>query len=221
MVYHGIFLVTAHILPEKIIYSNMNNTLTVRVIKGQEILKDGSTLEEQGITDGSTVNIININIITMKLGPKEVTFSVSSSVRLPDLKQQLIDGGTVRFPLPEFRFIICADNNDGIAEDISLWKESLPLHLSGVEDNTTLRIIGGSIMIQLVNQRGQQWYKPFRKTITVKDMKKTILSTGSFFSNTQFPTDIWLLVKHGECFHKLEGEAPIGTNCQTTTLFTL
>ena len=30
----------------------------VRVIKGQRVLTDGSTLEEQGITDGSTLNIV-------------------------------------------------------------------------------------------------------------------------------------------------------------------
>ena len=193
----------------------MNITGVVRVIKGQQFLPDGSTLEEQGITDGSTVNIViepdkEINL-TMKMGPKEVTLSVSSSLRVRDLKQQLIDGGTVGFPLAEFRLIICADGNVGIAEDISLLKESLPLHLCGVEDNTTLRIIGGSIMIQMVNQRGHHWYKPFPKTITVKDMKKTILSIGSFFTNTQFLTNIWLFVKHGECYHKLESEATIGT----------
>ena len=206
--------------PQKIIYSRMSITGAVRVIKGQEVLPDGSTLEEQGITDGSTVNIIiepdkEIKLI-IKHGPKEVNLSVNSSVQVRVLKQQLIDGGTVAFPLLEFRLIICADDNDGIAEDISLLEESLPLHLCGMSDNTTLRIIGGSIMIQLVNQRGHHWYKLFPKTITVKDMKKTILSIGAFFSNTQFLTDIWLFVKHGECYHKLEGEAP---NYQTTILF--
>ena len=47
----------------------------VRVIKEQEVLPDGSTLDQHGIIDGATVNIviepdkeINLNI---KLGPKE------------------------------------------------------------------------------------------------------------------------------------------------------
>ena len=47
----------------------------VRVIKEQEVLPDGSTLDQYGIIDGATVNIviepdkeINLNI---KLGPKE------------------------------------------------------------------------------------------------------------------------------------------------------
>ena len=52
----------------------MKITGSVRVIKGQEVLPDGSTLEEHGIIDGSTINIViepekEINLI-MKLSPK-------------------------------------------------------------------------------------------------------------------------------------------------------
>ena len=61
----------------------------VRVIKGQEVLPDGSTLDEHGIIDGSTVNIviepekeINLNI---KLGPKEFNQKVKNSVRVREL----------------------------------------------------------------------------------------------------------------------------------------
>ena len=55
----------------------MKITGAVRVMKGHEVLPDGSTLDEHGIIDGSTVNIIiepekEISI-KMKLGPKEFT----------------------------------------------------------------------------------------------------------------------------------------------------
>ena len=48
----------------------------VRVIKGQEVLTDGSILEQHEITDGSTVNIVmepdkKINL-HVTLGPKVV-----------------------------------------------------------------------------------------------------------------------------------------------------
>ena len=75
----------------------MNNTGAVRVIKGQEVLPDGSTLEQSGITDGSTVSIViepdkQINL-QMTLGPKIFTFEVNNSVTVWNLKKQLIDDG--------------------------------------------------------------------------------------------------------------------------------
>ena len=68
----------------------MKITLPVRMIKEQEVLPDGSTLEKHGIIDGSTVNIViepekEINL-KMKLGPKEFTHKVMSSVRVRKLK---------------------------------------------------------------------------------------------------------------------------------------
>ena len=96
------------------------------MIKGQEVLPDGSTLEEHGIIDGSTVNIViepekEINI-KIKWGILESTRNVSNSVRVRDLKQQLIDGGT--FGFKNFSLSVCVDDNDGITEIISLEDES-------------------------------------------------------------------------------------------------
>ena len=148
------------------------------MIKGQEILPDGSTLEKHGIIDGSTINIViepekEINLY-VKIGLKEVMFAVKSSVRVRELKQQLIDGGSVGFSLNHFNLLISADDNDGITETISLEDESLPLHLCGVVDNTTIRVIGDNVQIQLVTSRGQWWYKSFPRNITVSLMKRRI-----------------------------------------------
>ena len=129
----------------------MKISRAVRVIKGQEVLPFGSSLEEHGIIDGSTINIViesdkEINI-KMKLGPKSFSLKVLSSVRVGELKQQLIDGDIVGFKHNAFMLLISADDNDGIATDVLLEDESLPLHLYGVGDNTTIRIISGSFQI--------------------------------------------------------------------------
>ena len=61
--------------------------MPIRVIKGQEVLPDGSTLDEHGIIDGSTVNIEDEDYdkvvnLRLKLGPKEFTSSVMNYVRV-------------------------------------------------------------------------------------------------------------------------------------------
>ena len=158
----------------------------VRVIKGQEVLADDSTLDEHGIIDGSTVNIVieperEISL-NMNLGPLKFAQKVMNSVRVRELKQQLIDDGNVGFKFKDFTLLLTSVNKDEIAADIPLQDESLPLHLHGVGDNTTLRVIGGRVTIRLVNQKGKTWYKTFSKSITVAQMKQTILSTDTFFS---------------------------------------
>ena len=151
----------------------------VRVIKEQEILPDGGTLEEHGIIDGSMVNSviepdkeINLNI---KLSPKQFSHKVSISVRLRDFKQQLTDGGIVGFLLDEFTLVITADDNNDVNDNIPLDDDSLPLHLFGVSDNITLKIVSRKMMIQLFSQRGQHMYKTFPRNMTVNQMKKSIL----------------------------------------------
>ena len=155
----------------------------VRVIKGPEILTDDSTLEEYGITDGTTINIIiepdrKINLC-VKLGPKKVTWSVDNSLRLRDLKPQLIDGAIVGFMLSEFTLVISADDNNGITEDITIEDESLPLHLCIIIDNTTLRVVKWEVVIYLINQKGQHFFKTFPRNMTVNQMKHKVLQEDS------------------------------------------
>ena len=199
----------------------MNIKAAVRVKKGQRVLPDGSTLEEQGITDGSTVNIViepekEINL-HMSLGSWQFTYIANNSVCMCDLKQSLIDGGTVGLALDDFQLFISGDGNDEIPHDIPLHQELLPIHLCGVDDNTRLRIIGGSIMIQLINQKGQHWYKTFSRNLKISEMKQTLRSFDFLFHSThgqsspQFPTDVMLFLQTGNGYRKLEGEAPIGS----------
>ena len=198
----------------------MKISAAVRVIKGQEVLPDGSTLDEHGIIDGSTVNIViepdkEISI-KIKLGPKEFTHKVLNSVRVRELKQQLIDGDVVGFKPNAFTLNISADGKDGVAANFPLLDESLPLHLYGVSDNTTIRIIGGRVQVTLVTSWRQKWYKSFPRNITVNQMKKRIRLVDRFFSaeDKDLLDDIWLFVQRGESFQRIDddyGEAPIGS----------
>ena len=178
----------------------------VRVIKGQEVLPDGSTLEEHEIIDGSTVNIViepekEIKL-RMKLGPKEFIYQVSNSVRVRELKQQLIDGDIVGFSINEFQLfmnkrIAVEDNDEG--NDVLLEDESLPLHLLGVADNTKIKIMGWSIMIEVISQKGEKLFRHFPRIMTVKQLKKGILAEH-----------ISLFVKRDTRYRKLDDEAPLG-----------
>ena len=188
---------------QKIIYKQMKIAGAVRVIKGQEVLQDGSTLEEHGITDGSTVNIViepdkEINL-KLKLGPKEFTQKIKNSMSVRELKKQLIDGDIVGFMLDEFQLIISAAENEGVTDNVPLVDETLPLHLCGVSDNTALKIMGWSIMIQLINQKGDKCFKYFPRKMTVKQMKQEIS-----------PQNISLFLECGTRYRKFEGDGPIG-----------
>ena len=194
----------------------MKITGAVRVIKGQEVLPDSSTLDEHGIIDGSTVNIViepeKEIILKIKLGGLESTQNVSSSVRVRELKQQLIDGGILGFKFKDFSLLVPCANNDGIPANILLQDESLPLHLCGISDQTAIKILGGRVTIQLVNQKGKKWYKTFSKSITVAQMKQTILSADSIFGSDHknLVTDVWLFLECGDSYRELDDEATIG-----------
>ena len=199
----------------------MNITSAVRVIQGQDILPDGSTLEEQGITDGSTVNIIIEPVkeihLHMSLGSWQFTHKVYNSVRTRDLKQQLIDGGTVGLALDEFQLLITDGGYDEIRYDTPPNNELLPLHLCEVGDNTRLRIIGGSIIIQLMGQKGNRWYKTFPRKMKISEMKQALSSFNFLFpivsdeTSDKYRTDVMLFLQTGNGYRKLEGEAPIGS----------
>ena len=185
------------------------------MIQGQKVLQDGNTLEGHGITDGSTVNIIiepdkDINL-QIKLGSKEITYKANNSVCICSLKQQLIDDGIVGLPLDKFSLMISTDQEGGITEDVLLLAESLPLHLCGANDKTVINIIGGRVTVQLVNAKGNKWYKIFLKTMMINQMKQIIRSVDSVhMADVRLLMDIWLFVKRGEIYQEIDGEGPIG-----------
>ena len=205
--------------PQKLIYKQMKIIGAVRVIKGQEVLRDGSTLEEHGITDGSTINIViepakEINL-HVKHGPRVVTCSVNNSLCLGDLKQKLIDDDIIGFSFDEFGLFLSADDNAGLTSDVSLDDSLLPLNRCGVSDNTTIRILGGSVLVNLIGPKKEHWTKAFPKTMTINQMKKAIMPLASFLKNIpsqgKLVIDFILFLKRGTTYKKLQGEVPIGT----------
>ena len=79
-------------------------------------------------------------------------------------------------------------------------------------DNTTIRVIGNNLQIQLVTQRGKQWYKSFPRNITVSLMKQKIRLVNRFFGDEDrdLLEDVWLFVQRRECYQRLDEEALVG-----------
>ena len=90
----------------------------------------------------------------MKHGPQEYTQEftrkVTNSTRVRELKQQLIDDGTVGFSFKDFTLLLNSVNKDGVTDNVLLQAESLPLHLCSMSDNMIITIIGGSIKVHLI-----------------------------------------------------------------------
>ena len=108
--------------------------------------------------------------------------------------------------------MISTDQKEAITEDVLLLDESLPLHLCGVNDKTTITIIVGRVTVQLVNAKGSKWYKTFRKTMKINQMKQIIKSMDSLYiGDRKLLMDVWLFVKRGEVYQELDGEVQIGT----------
>ena len=194
----------------------MKITGAIRVIKGQEVLPDGSTLDEHGFIDGSNIVIEPEKEISIKMkhGPQEYTQEftrkVMNSMRLRELKQQLIDGGTVGFSFKDFTLVLTSVDKDGATDNVLLQDESLPLHLCGVSDNMRITIIGSSIKVHLITHQGEHYFKHFPRNITVNQMKKRIHRNSHFFLNPVQVEDVWLFVEHDDYnYRKLDDEAPI------------
>ena len=132
-------------------------------------------------------------------------------MRVRELKQQMIDGGIVGFALNQFSLILPADDNHGLSADTILEDESLPLHLFKVGDNTTIKIIGSNIQVQLVTQRGRHWPILFPRRITVNQMKQRIRLVDRFFTDRykDLLEDVWLFIQQGELYQRLDEESAL------------
>ena len=131
-------------------------------------------------------------------------------MHLYDLKQWLIDGDIVGFKPNAFTLNISTEDND---DDFPLEDESLPLHLYGVSDNTTIRIISGRVQIILVTSWGQRWLKTFPRSISISQMKQRI---RRFLGDDKDLDDIWLFKQIKKSYHRLDNddandETPIGS----------
>ena len=172
------------------------------MLKRQEVLQDGSTLEEQGITDGSTVNIliepdecINVNV---KCCPKTYTKEISKSMTVNELKIDLIKSNQVAFPLHQFELakLVPKDGSDDTGRyTAKLEDEDLPLHHYGIQTHTNLTVISPFIMIKILSINGEYLYKHVQKHMTFSQLKSKILLVQGYYTFGYH--DIIMFVKRG------------------------
>ena len=93
----------------KEIYKYGKITGAVRILKGQEILPDDSSLVHHKISDGNTINIIiepDVTItVQVKYNSKIFGHATSCSSSVHQLKQLLYDQEQVIFPVTELELL--------------------------------------------------------------------------------------------------------------------
>ena len=139
------------------------------MIKGQEVLLDGGTLEEHGITDGSTVNIIiepekEIHV-TVVFGPRRFSYRVTSSMSVRQLKQRLIDDEQVALVRSDFDLTL----NGSVMEPF------LALHYFTPESPLVVFIRLAFLRLN-IEQVGSNihWTRKMPRAATVEELKKII-----------------------------------------------
>ena len=148
----------------------------MRILKGQEILPDDSTLVQHNISNGDTVNIViePEKQITVDIICNRGTFKheMGSSLLVGSLKQKLIDSEQVAFLPGEFDLEVKVSNTDvQILED-----DSLPLHEYGIRDDCKLVVIKPYLFVMFMNQdHSKRVYRKIPKKVSVKELEKMIM----------------------------------------------
>ena len=148
----------------------------MRILKGQEILPDDSTLVQHNISDGATVNIViePAKQITVEVFCNLGTFKyeINNCLLVKDLKQKLLDSEQVASIADEF------DLETKLSENCTktLDDDSLPLHEYGIQDDCQLMVVKPHLFLELVSQDGsKKLYKKFCKKTTVNQLKTVIV----------------------------------------------
>ena len=189
---------------QKEIYKSGNIIGAIKILKGQEILPDDSTLVQHNISDGDTVSVLiepdhNIEV-EVQCGPKVYKHNVSCCMTIRELKAVLIEKKQVAFFHRHLNLVW--NDNDG----------SLPLHYYFVDTmHSKLETIGASVLIKSINSFNETAnYKVARNT-SVGDLKKIIVKTRAVCG----VTDISMFVADGnDGYHKLD-------ELETKTVFEL
>ena len=143
------------------------------MIKGQEVLPDGSTLEEHGIIDGSTVNIViepekEISLF-IGFGPETFLYKIKVSTSVRGLKQAMIDSQQVALVQSDFDLVYII-----LPEKIVL-DAALPLHHYALTDRVTVRVRLAFLRIN-IEQIGSRipWSRKMSRKATVRELKEVI-----------------------------------------------
>ena len=159
---------------QKEIYRSGKITGAMRILKGQEMLPDDSTLVQHNILDGDTINVIiePDKQITVEVLCYLGTFQheISSSMLVRDLKQKLSDSEQVTFLLDQF--CLEAKLSDTCVK--SLKDDSLPLHEYGIRDDCKLFVVRPYMFVTLVSPHGKKRFTKVLKVTNVRKLKNMI-----------------------------------------------
>ena len=145
----------------------------MRLLKGQEILPDDSTLEQHGLIGGSTVNIViepdkEINL-TIKFGSERFSWKLKTSRSVKYLKQSMIDADQVALVPEDFDLVKIS-----YAQKIVL-EASLPLHHYALTDGVMLEARLAFLRLN-IEQIGTDipWTRKTSRSATVNELKDII-----------------------------------------------
>ena len=145
----------------------------MRLLKGQEMLPDGSTLEENGIPDGSTINIViepdkEINL-RVRFGLEVFSWKLKTSRSVKYLKQCMIEADQVALVQEDFDLVQIS-----YAEKIVL-ESSLPLHHYALTDGVVLEVRLAFLRLNIEQVSSSiEWTRKMSRSATVKELKHVI-----------------------------------------------
>ena len=152
----------------------------MKILKGQEILPDDSTLVQHNISDGNTVNILiepeNNIVIEVQCRPKTFVHNVSHCMTIKQLKMLLIESKEVGFFYRHFSLVIPATNT-GITEMNTLDDDSLPIHYYACNGNIKLEAVNPVVLLKSQNPLGEISYHKITNKSSVNDLKAMIMTS--------------------------------------------
>ena len=173
----------------------------MRILKGQEILPDDTTLVQHNITDGNTVSVLiepdhNIEV-EVQCGPMVYKHNVSHCMIVKQLKALLIDSNEVAFFHKHVNFVTNKDKE----QYMELEDESLPLHYLTSDTHLKLKVLPPSVFIKSINPFGGTAYHKVTNKTTVSELKNILMKFR------QGVTDISMFVTCGNDRYKRLDEA--------------
>ena len=154
----------------------------MRILKGQEILPDDSTLVQHNISDGNTVNVLiepehDISI-EVQCGPKVYKHEVNYCMTVNELKTLLIENEEVAFLYREFDLV----ENEGTEQEQILDDDTLPLHYFISDKSVMLVVLGPYLIVKSKDSLGTLRHHKVASNCTVRQLKRVIDSNSTNMS---------------------------------------
>ena len=188
------------------LYTSEGITEPIRVLKGQKVLSDGSTLIEHGITDDSTVNILidteECIRVFVRCGHKMITKEISNSMTVGELKVDLFTSNQVAWQLHQFQLGKVVPKDDDVI--IALGDEDVPLHYYEIQTETNLTVVAPYIMINILNVNGEYLKKRVSKQIPIDGLKSDILRSKHIYTNFYYHDVIMFIKTENNTYMELD-----------------